>query len=770
MINMIIIIVIKMFILITIIIIIFIILILYEKNDKLYVKLSTFTIIINLIFFYENFIFEDFAFLLIKEEINPYEAALLLIVNPLIIKEGSFLLWVMTFEILLLSYQFFYFLQSTNTKSLIFKFQHLWLFIFICGIIYNPIDILYLEKYELRTAQILKFFDADFKNIYFYLHPILLYISYLFAGINLLLFCEFSFFKKNYRRNDKYLNILTSYNFFLLSFAIFLGMLWSYNQLGWGGLWVWDPIENLSLLVWILLLFVIHKQQTLYSPKLKYLTYSFRKNNIYIYLIIYIYVILMYFLFKTGFFDSMHSFIGNFANYKFIYLIFLISLFYLVLIYIIQKSKLLEFDIFFSNVIRKNIKILIYSVFSCVIISFFIIVFSNTFRLDYVKKLLTILNFTDLDITSICFFFLTFFLYILYAIQNKKSFLSLSDRFHYSIYICIIFFIFMINIIKTETTLFLSLAFTQILMGFSKTFQNFYKIENSMQLNEIFFMSKKSVFFDIKNISIKHVLLIRLKDYVLTKFRLRGNIIVIKTMLYPLYRISSIFSYDDFFSLQKKLCFNFKLINNDRLLWQDIKQYSIQSYIKNNDSNIIIKKFNHQILRTFNFLNFIEAFVYKGSPHATLRYCKGFLITENFIIKKDYILFRQNYKKIKSLVSNEILNISINNNILNKIIFNLQSFKLKTLVIQDPDLIEKLKLIENQKIKKLKKNIISEIMVSTTILLDFYYQFNIIIITPFLVEYTIILFPSFFFFTIFFFYMIFFFFKSKKFYIFQKII
>jgi cytochrome c-type biogenesis protein CcmF len=35
-----------------------------------------------------------------------------------------------------------------------------------------------------------------------------------------------------------------------LSFGLTLGMLWAYEELGWGGFWGWDPVENAGLLPW----------------------------------------------------------------------------------------------------------------------------------------------------------------------------------------------------------------------------------------------------------------------------------------------------------------------------------------------------------------------------------------------------------------------------------------------------------------------------------------------------------------------------------------
>jgi cytochrome c-type biogenesis protein CcmF len=38
---------------------------------------------------------------------------------------------------------------------------------------------------------------------------------------------------------------------FFLGIGIVLGARWSYTELGWGGYWAWDPVENVSLLPWL---------------------------------------------------------------------------------------------------------------------------------------------------------------------------------------------------------------------------------------------------------------------------------------------------------------------------------------------------------------------------------------------------------------------------------------------------------------------------------------------------------------------------------------
>jgi cytochrome c-type biogenesis protein CcmF len=42
----------------------------------------------------------------------------------------------------------------------------------------------------------------------------------------------------------------TMIGWLFLTFGLTLGMLWAYEELGWGGFWAWDPVENAGLLPW----------------------------------------------------------------------------------------------------------------------------------------------------------------------------------------------------------------------------------------------------------------------------------------------------------------------------------------------------------------------------------------------------------------------------------------------------------------------------------------------------------------------------------------
>lgn len=56
----------------------------------------------------------------------------------------------------------------------------------------------------------------------------------------------------------KLLGDFISIPWIFLTIGILLGSWWAYYELGWGGWWFWDPVENLALLPWLLITLIYH--------------------------------------------------------------------------------------------------------------------------------------------------------------------------------------------------------------------------------------------------------------------------------------------------------------------------------------------------------------------------------------------------------------------------------------------------------------------------------------------------------------------------------
>jgi cytochrome c-type biogenesis protein CcmF len=92
------------------------------------------------------------------------------------------------------------------------------------------------------------------------------------------------------------------FTWIFLTIGIVLGGQWAYVELGWGGYWAWDPVENASLLPWITATAYMHAAY-IYEQrgKLKIWTHT-------MIMVSYLLCIFGTFLTRSGVMDSVHSF------------------------------------------------------------------------------------------------------------------------------------------------------------------------------------------------------------------------------------------------------------------------------------------------------------------------------------------------------------------------------------------------------------------------------------------------------------------------------
>src|ERR671922_298945 len=89
---------------------------------------------------------------------------------------------------------------------------------------------------------------------------------------------------------------------FFLGIGILLGARWSYSELGWGGYWAWDPVENASLLPWLTGTAFIH------SVIVQERRGMLRVWNLSLVIATFCLTILGTFLTRSGVLDSVHAF------------------------------------------------------------------------------------------------------------------------------------------------------------------------------------------------------------------------------------------------------------------------------------------------------------------------------------------------------------------------------------------------------------------------------------------------------------------------------
>ena len=91
-------------------------------------------------------------------------------------------------------------------------------------------------------------------------------------------------------------------SWFFLTVGISLGMWWAYVELGWGGYWAWDPVENASFLPWLTGTAFLH------SIMIQEKRGMLRKWNVTLVVVTFLLSILGTFITRSGVIESVHSF------------------------------------------------------------------------------------------------------------------------------------------------------------------------------------------------------------------------------------------------------------------------------------------------------------------------------------------------------------------------------------------------------------------------------------------------------------------------------
>src|SRR4051812_12365956 len=94
----------------------------------------------------------------------------------------------------------------------------------------------------------------------------------------------------------------TMFSWLFLSFGLMLGMIWAYEELGWGGYWEWDPVENAALLPWFTATAFLH------SVMVQEKRGMLRIWNVSLVIITFFLTIFGTFMTRSGVVQSVHAF------------------------------------------------------------------------------------------------------------------------------------------------------------------------------------------------------------------------------------------------------------------------------------------------------------------------------------------------------------------------------------------------------------------------------------------------------------------------------
>jgi cytochrome c-type biogenesis protein CcmF len=140
------------------------------------------------------------------------------------------------------------------------------------------------------------------QNFYMAIHPPTMYLG--FVGLTIpFAFGMAALFTGHL--DDSWLRAVrrwTMFSWFFLSLGLTLGMIWAYEELGWGGYWGWDPVENAGMLPWFTATAFLH------SVMVQERRGMLRVWNITLVIITFLLTIVGTFLTRSGVVQSIHAF------------------------------------------------------------------------------------------------------------------------------------------------------------------------------------------------------------------------------------------------------------------------------------------------------------------------------------------------------------------------------------------------------------------------------------------------------------------------------
>ena len=201
-----------------------------------------------------GFIISDFSLITVYQNSHTSKPIFYKIVGTWGNHEGSLLLWVIILTVFSFLFLVFTRKHPKEFRILTLIIQNILIvgFLFFILLNSNPFSVLSpIPKEGLGLNPILQ--DPALA-----IHPPLLYIG--FVGSSIYFSAAMASLITNYSQTAFAHSIknwvLVSWCF--QSLGILVGSIWAYYELGWGGFWFWDPVENASLLPWFAMTALFH--------------------------------------------------------------------------------------------------------------------------------------------------------------------------------------------------------------------------------------------------------------------------------------------------------------------------------------------------------------------------------------------------------------------------------------------------------------------------------------------------------------------------------
>jgi cytochrome c-type biogenesis protein CcmF len=168
--------------------------------------------------------------------------------------EGSLLLWLLVLTLFILIFLVRTKNQPIKYRILTLVFQQIIIIGFFIFLIKTSNPFNYIHPIPTEGLGL----NPILQDPALAIHPPILYLGYVGSSIifsSVLAATTLNIVSKKWASHIKKW-ALSSWIF--LTLGILLGSIWAYYELGWGGFWFWDPVENVSLMPWLALTTLLH--------------------------------------------------------------------------------------------------------------------------------------------------------------------------------------------------------------------------------------------------------------------------------------------------------------------------------------------------------------------------------------------------------------------------------------------------------------------------------------------------------------------------------
>ena len=168
--------------------------------------------------------------------------------------EGSLLLWI---NILVLFSSLFLFVNKNKDKDfkiLTLLFQNILVIIFLIFLLSNSNPFSKLFPIPLEGLGL----NPILQDPALAIHPPLLYVGFVGSSIYFSAALAALISKIDSQSLAISIKPWVLVSWFFQTVGILVGSIWAYYELGWGGYWFWDPVENSSLMPWFVMTALLH--------------------------------------------------------------------------------------------------------------------------------------------------------------------------------------------------------------------------------------------------------------------------------------------------------------------------------------------------------------------------------------------------------------------------------------------------------------------------------------------------------------------------------